>query len=73
MQIIFATQSLGLLIHTERKAQKLSQEQLAALTGVGIRFVRELGSWKGKLSSRAPPAGGVLARSYRVGAQSTGE
>ncbi|PSJ57155.1 transcriptional regulator [Mesorhizobium soli] len=38
--------SLGLLIRNERKAQKLTQEQLAGLTGVGVRFVRELEAGK---------------------------
>ncbi|MHC1550127.1 helix-turn-helix domain-containing protein [Phyllobacterium sp. K27] len=37
---------LGQLIRTERKRQKLTQEQLAALAGVGVRFVRELESGK---------------------------
>lgn len=34
--------SLGCLVRDVRRAQKLSQEQLAAATGVGVRFVREL-------------------------------
>ena len=33
---------LGCVIKTERKAQGLTQEELAATSGVGIRFVREL-------------------------------
>lgn len=33
---------LGKILHQERKKQKLSQEQLAALSGVGVRFIREL-------------------------------
>jgi len=37
---------LGQLIHTERKRQQLTQEQLAAIAGVGVRFVRELESGK---------------------------
>lgn len=37
---------MGLLIRTERKAQRLTQEQLAGLTGVGVRFVRELEAGK---------------------------
>ncbi|WP_183662253.1 helix-turn-helix domain-containing protein [Phyllobacterium trifolii] len=40
------SKSFGLLIRAERKAQKLTQEQLAALTGVGVRFVRELEAGK---------------------------
>ena len=46
MQAITNSQSLGLLIRKERKAQKLTQEQLAGLTGVGVRFVRELEAGK---------------------------
>ena len=46
MQSITETKSLGLLIRKERKAQKLTQEQLAGLTGVGVRFVRELEAGK---------------------------
>ncbi|MGD9944502.1 MAG: type II toxin-antitoxin system Y4mF family antitoxin [Burkholderiaceae bacterium] len=37
---------LGTLIRQERKAQRLTQEQLAALTGVGPRFIRELEAGK---------------------------
>ncbi|MFK3781589.1 helix-turn-helix domain-containing protein [Agrobacterium sp. NPDC089420] len=37
---------LGRLLHQERKAQGLTQEQLAALTGVGVRFLRELEAGK---------------------------
>jgi y4mF family transcriptional regulator len=33
---------LGLLVRETRKAQGLTQEQLAATAGVGVRFVREL-------------------------------
>ena len=46
MQTITDSKSLGLLIREERKAQKLTQEQLAGLTGVGVRFVRELEAGK---------------------------
>jgi y4mF family transcriptional regulator len=35
-------QKLGNLVRTARKAQKLTQEQLAAMAGVGVRFVREM-------------------------------
>lgn len=49
---------LGLLIHAERKHQKLTQEQLAALAGVGVRFVRELE--KGKDSSHIGLAFAVM-------------
>ncbi len=33
---------LGRLVRGTRKSQKLTQEQLAATTGVGVRFIREL-------------------------------
>lgn len=46
MQAVLDSKSFGLLIRTERKAQKLTQEQLAGLTGVGVRFVRELEAGK---------------------------
>jgi y4mF family transcriptional regulator len=46
MQTITNSKSLGLLIRKERKAQRLTQEQLVGLTGVGVRFVRELEAGK---------------------------
>ncbi|WP_274631357.1 helix-turn-helix domain-containing protein [Arvimicrobium flavum] len=46
MQTITDAKSLGSLIRKERKAQKLTQEQLAAVAGVGVRFVRELEAGK---------------------------
>ena len=46
MPTISDSKSFGLLIRDERKAQKLTQEQLAGLTGVGVRFVRELEAGK---------------------------
>ena len=33
---------LGMIIRQTRKQQGLSQEQLAASTGIGVRFIREL-------------------------------
>lgn len=33
---------LGALIRRHRKEQNLTQEQLAATAGVGVRFIREL-------------------------------
>jgi len=50
--------ALGQLIRTERKRQQLPQEQLAAVAGVGVRFVRELES--GKESCRLELALAVL-------------
>lgn len=38
--------ALGQLIRAERKRQQLTQEQLAGVAGVGVRFVRELESGK---------------------------
>lgn len=46
MQTISDSKSLGLAIRNERKAQKLTQEQLAGLTGVGVRYLRELEAGK---------------------------
>ena len=42
MKHIQDSKELGGLIRQERKKQGLTQEQLAALAGVGVRFVREL-------------------------------
>jgi len=36
------TEKLGVLIRDTRKAQGLTQEQLAGICGVGVRFIREL-------------------------------
>jgi y4mF family transcriptional regulator len=38
--------SLGLIVHRERKAQKLRQAELAAASGVGIRFIVDLEAGK---------------------------
>ena len=35
-------QKLGTIVRQARKEQGLTQEQLAAATGVGVRFIREL-------------------------------
>lgn len=40
------TKALGTLVRAERKSQKLTQEQLAGLAGVGVRFLRELETGK---------------------------
>jgi len=42
MDAIDTNKDLGQLIRKERKQQRLTQEELAALAGVGVRFVREL-------------------------------
>ena len=42
MQIVNDNKALGELIRKERKNQKLTQEELASLAGVGVRFIREL-------------------------------
>jgi y4mF family transcriptional regulator len=46
MQTITDSKALGALIRKERKSQSLTQEELAGLTGVGVRFVRELEAGK---------------------------
>ena len=38
--------SLGLIVRRERKGQKLKQAELAAVSGVGIRFIVELEAGK---------------------------
>ena len=38
--------SLGLIVHRERKTQKLRQAELAAAAGVGIRFIVDLEAGK---------------------------
>ena len=40
------SKSLGLIVHHERKAQKLRQAELAAAAGVGIRFIVDLEAGK---------------------------
>ncbi|MGE0213176.1 MAG: type II toxin-antitoxin system Y4mF family antitoxin [Parvibaculaceae bacterium] len=40
------SESLGHRVREERRAQGLTQAQLAGLTGVGVRFVRELEAGK---------------------------
>ncbi|MBU2532936.1 MAG: type II toxin-antitoxin system Y4mF family antitoxin [Alphaproteobacteria bacterium] len=42
MDTVDSNKALGQLIRKERKQQRLTQEELAALAGVGVRFVREL-------------------------------
>ena len=42
MNRINSVKNLGDLIRQVRKSQGLTQEQLAALCGVGVRFLREL-------------------------------
>lgn len=46
MNAIEDTETFGGLVRDERKSQKLTQEQLAGLAGVGVRFVRELEAGK---------------------------
>ena len=40
------SKSLGLIVHRERKAQKLRQAELAAAAGVGTRFIVDLEAGK---------------------------
>lgn len=42
MTKILNTEMLGEVIRKERKRQKVTQSDLAALAGVGVRFLREL-------------------------------
>ena len=46
MQIIKDTKHIGEIIRKSRKVQGLTQQQLAAVCGVGIRFIRELENGK---------------------------
>lgn len=70
MQTITDSKSLGLLIRKERKAQKLTQEQLAGLTGVGVRFVRELEAGKDSCQlGRALQVAAALGLSVSVGSR----
>ena len=63
---------LGSLIRTTRKAQKLTQEQLAAQSGVGIRFVRELEAGKeGCQIGKAFQVLAMLGLEMRVGKRSS--
>ncbi|EHS49414.1 helix-turn-helix domain protein [Rhizobium sp. PDO1-076] len=59
MEKISDTKSLGILIRQERKQQGLTQEQLAGVIGVGVRFLRELEA--GKESCQIGRAMQVLA------------
>lgn len=66
--------SLGVIVRRERKAQKLKQAELAAVSGVGIRFIVDLEAGKPTLQLEkvlrvittlgctvtiTPPAGGA--------------
>ena len=59
MEKIKDTKSLGMLIRQARKQQGLTQEQLAGVIGVGVRFLRELEA--GKESCQIGRAMQVLA------------
>ena len=70
MQTVIDSKSFGLLIRQERKAQRLTQEQLAGLTGVGIRFVRELEAGKESCQiGRALQVASALGLSVSVGSR----
>lgn len=45
-KIIDSTQTLGFLVRNKRKQDKLTQIELAELTGVGVRFLSELENGK---------------------------
>lgn len=73
MQPILDSKSFGQLIRTERKAQKLTQEQLAGLTGVGVRFVRELEAGKESCQmGRALQVAASLGLTVSVGSRREG-
>lgn len=42
MKTLTDTKQLGQMIRAARKSQGLTQEQLAATCGTGVRFIREL-------------------------------
>ncbi|MGE0006750.1 MAG: helix-turn-helix domain-containing protein [Parvibaculaceae bacterium] len=70
MQTITNSENLGLLIRKERKAQELTQEQLAGLTGVGMRFVRELEAGKESCQlGRALRVAAALGLSVSIGSR----
>ena len=46
MKQITSSEELGALIHSMRKSQKITQEKLAAYSGVGIRFIGVFGDAK---------------------------
>ena len=72
MHTVANSKDIGALIRGSRKAQGLTQEQLAAIAGVGTRFVRELEA--GKESCQLGRALGVLnVLGLRVGIQGRGE
>lgn len=46
MQKVNSTTDLGALVHQYRKAQQLTQDELAGVAGVGRRFISELEAGK---------------------------
>jgi len=58
MTEILNSKDLGEIIRLERKRQKVTQAELAALAGVGMRFLRELEN--GKASCQLGLTLGVL-------------
>ncbi len=73
MQTIIDSKTLGLRIRQERKSQGLTQEQLAGLTGVGVRFVRELEAGKESCQlGRALQVASALGLVLSVGSRSEG-
>jgi y4mF family transcriptional regulator len=70
MRAVTSSQDLGKLIREERRAQGLTQEQLAGLTGVGVRFVRELEARKDSCQlGRALQVAAALGLSLSVGSR----
>jgi y4mF family transcriptional regulator len=68
MQSLNDTKGLGAILRKARKAQGLTQEQLAGLTGVGPRFVRELEAGKDSCQiGRALLVASALGLSIHIG------
>lgn len=50
-QKLRSTEEIGACVRQERKAQGISQEQLAGVAGTGTRFVSELENGKGTIQA----------------------
>ena len=66
--------SLGLIVRRERKAQKLKQAELAAVSGVGIRFiVDDVGAFLRREARRGRKYDGILLDPPSFGRGKRGE
>ncbi|MEB2318076.1 MAG: helix-turn-helix domain-containing protein [Pseudomonadota bacterium] len=71
MRTVSNSTEFGTLVRCTRKAQGLTQEQLAAVAGVGPRFVRELEAGKGSCQmGRALLVLGVLGLRINISGRS---